>query len=359
MSFDIYPTCSHSLRVNTLLHDGARTGTFDTAALEHVLGVHILVLGLPPELHQFLSTTPKEEIDTAIIDFLVLLHHQLESENDIDGLRRMEEDLEPTVCRRLQHGIGVFPGGEPPPGKRANVLEQIVQLAFLTPWRIDVWGAYMTQTELTDLRSGLMVTGDVTAAKLLKDWIVFSDVLHGLVPDWGIADGLERAVCEGNNCEIFARVREVSLLVRDVNSFFSRLPRDVVERCLIPWVVKRECEALPSRRRLFPPLECTAGVTFLDELENADDEMINRLAIDRNGLSIWREWAATHGPGAQRTKDLCFPLDTKPWDDELDESSGDMPENDFESLLSSVSERLDPGTLAQRRAFIRGTRFLL
>lgn len=299
-NFTIYPTTESSLDVNDLLWHVVRNGIYDPTQGDPLLGAHVFMLGIAPELYKLLASTSLQDIHRGIIDFLVLLHHQLTSDGDDEGLVRLSDDILPRIWDEVIPNIGIFPNGEPTDPHRAKVLEQLVQISFMTPWRVDVFAAFLTADDVTEIlelcpnfcasamdyarrahfqmrdkrNSAARRQGEVML-KLYQDWRVFSAVLHdGMgLPYKQVTEAMERAVHRGKSVGIFEQAFVVLEAFRDGNSHLSMLPSDVLERTVVPWIVRRGCEAIAPRRRKLASLQSLLEVSsrYLDDLHAVGD----------------------------------------------------------------------------------------
>lgn len=309
--FNIYPTTANSLKVNNLLWHTVSRGSYDPSDGDPLLGAHVFVLGIAPELHEFLSTVSLDEMHRAIIDFLVLLHHQLTTDGDNAGLAKLKEDLVPEIWDKLNGSIGTFPNGEPTEPRRSKVLENLVQISFMTPWRVDIFAAYLTANDVTGLvdvlhtdrfeatpcryilandnRRGPERAQGKVMLKLYQDWRVFAAVLHdGMGLGYHlVAEAMERAVYAEKSAGLLEQAFTALEASENKMSFLSRLPTDVLERKIIPWVIRRGCEAIPPRRRRFASLKSLLEISsrYLEELQADDafpadmsDETVSMLA---------------------------------------------------------------------------------
>lgn len=167
-SFTIYPTSAYELRVNRLLWRVARTGQYPAACGgDELLQCPVIALALPTALNSFLSSASWQEVRTAIVDFLVLLRHQLGEDNDQVGLRVFDDELYPPILQEVLAGTGIFERNEPEGGRRAELLEKAVQLCFLTPWSVGVWGSSVViEKELHDTREYTSQCGKLDFSRL-------------------------------------------------------------------------------------------------------------------------------------------------------------------------------------------------
>lgn len=301
-AFNIYPTSKTSLPVNDLLWTCVNNGTYNPVQGDSLLGAHVFVLGLTPELHEFLSSVTIEEMHTAITDFLVLLHHQLQSDGDMESIARMTEDLVPDVWTKVELNIGVFPNGEPETGRRARTLEHLVQISFMTPWRVDVFGAYLTRDDVSASKrchSELDPTDSalgVVMSKLYEDWKVFRTLLcEGLgLPCAQAAEAMERAVHARKGGGILEQVKEVVKCGKRAGSWFDLVPTEVLEEWVAPWVVRRGCEMIAPRRRKLASLKSLLEMStrYLEELradalpvelEEETEDMVAALLAEGGG----------------------------------------------------------------------------
>lgn len=301
-AFNIYPTSTTHFPINHLLWTSVNAATYNPVQAHPLFGAHAFVLGLPPELYDFLSSVTLHEMHTAIIDFLVLLHHQLQTDGDMDGIAKMAEDLVPHVWRQVECNVGVFPNGEPDTGTRARILEHLVQISFMTPWRVDIFGAYLTDHDITvselhhdEIHPANSTLGAVMS-KLYEDWAVFRTLLcDGLgLPCVQAAEAMERAVHARKGGGLLDQVGALVKCGATVGSWFQRVPTEVLEECIAPWVVKRGCEMIAPRRRKLASLKSLLEMStqYLEELraealpvelEEETEDMVAALLAEAGG----------------------------------------------------------------------------
>lgn len=301
-AFNIYPTSHNSVPIIDLLWTCVNNGAYNPIRGDFLLGARVFALGLTPELHDFLSSVTIEEMHTAIIDFLVLLHHQLQGDGDVESIARMTEDLVPDVWTQVERNIGVFPNGEPETGRRARTLEHLVQISFMTPWRVDVFGAYLTendfatwegcQSKMDAVDSGL----GVVMNKLCEDWNVFRVLLcDGMGLSYAqAAEAMERAVHARKGGGLLEQVQEVIKCSARAGSWFEVIPTEVLEERVAPWVLRRGCEMIAPRRRKLASLKSLLEMStrYLEELraealpielEEETEDMVAALLAEGGG----------------------------------------------------------------------------
>lgn len=291
-SFNIYPTTTQSLQVNHLLWHTARTGAYHSSN-DSIFGCRVLAIGIAPDLYAFLTNVSLEEMHTATVDFLVLLQHQLTCDGDHVGLERLREDLVPHLYAEVEANIGSFPNGEPTEDRRAAVLERLVQMSFMTPWRVDVFAVYLTSADMDRLRVGLTVTGGceqhseplcgVVMAKLFRDWVAFSRTLGWLgLSNIAMTEAMERAVSAKKSTGLFEQAWIVLKLQRSKRYSISVLPIDVVEQRIVPWIIRLGCEAIPPRRRRLASMKSLLELSaqFLQDLRMGNGESFHHITGD-------------------------------------------------------------------------------
>lgn len=266
-AFNIYPTSATSLLINDILWRTARSAHY-TPIHPTLFDASIFIIGLTPELHDFLTKVTLPQMHQAIIDFLVLLHHQLTCDGDTQGLSRLRQELIPSVWTQVAANIGAFENGEPTDAKRSQILEHIVQISFMTPWRVDVFAAYQphaaTHTPVDAPCARVMLN-------MYHDWRVYHRVLHKRLrlPHRAVADALERAIHAHKSRPVFEQAFAVLQCADSPRSYLARLPRDVIENDVIPRVVRRACEAIPPRTRRFISLKSLLELSakFFEEIQ--------------------------------------------------------------------------------------------
>lgn len=291
-AFTIFPVNAQHVAVNRLLWHTAQRGYYNSKEASATLKTNVVTLGLPPQLYRFLSQISLREMYTAMTDFLVLLHHQLVLDDDADALENFSNDLYAPVLQHVLQHVGRFPRGEPGPGRRADLLEQIVQLCFLTPWQIGVFGAYLvpnhrdcesaskssltwgqiarqmwvetpsepalvemmirhrntsTQSRSIEPIANGMDEG-AAVIQLHNDWIMLYKFLQCTgVPPGGVTEALHRAVDSDRGMQMMQCAITVVELANVETSFFSWLSTDILIGCVVPWLVRRQLEAAPPR----------------------------------------------------------------------------------------------------------------
>lgn len=329
-SFTIFPVNAHQVATNRLLWQTVQHGYVDAEEGIQVLKSNVITLGVPPQLHTFLSEVTMREMYTAMTDFLVLMYHQLMIDNDTEGLDNFTHQLYRPVLQHVLQQVREFPRGEPEPGRRADLLEKIVQMCFLTPWKITVFGAYTVplrrdnalswanprtwseiahqlwaetpsypphtgplvqqenshrryyniRTRLNSMDEGMAVM------RLHSDWTVLFKMLKCTgVAVGGITEALHRMVDSDTGMEMMQLAMTVTELSQLETSYFSWLPNDLVSLGVIPWIVRRQVESVAPRSislsslkslidrsaRVFETLWATNGV---DDVVQAFDRLI-------------------------------------------------------------------------------------
>lgn len=285
-AFNIYPTKNKALEVNTFLWETVHNGFYDSCKGNALFGENVFVLGLGAELFDFLVHVSLEALDVAIIDFLVLLHHQLTIDGDAIGVAKLHEELLPHVWERVHANIGVFENGEPREPERAATLEHLVQISFMTPWRVDVLAGYLSPSDVGILldygplelsrrlpsfgADSVGVRGSAVL-KLYRDWQVYDDVFcQRLCMQRSAAlEAMDRAMYCGRSSGMYAQAAAVADLCETPGSLFSRLPLELVERAVVPWLVRRTCETIAPRQRRLATLKSLLELSskFFDEMD--------------------------------------------------------------------------------------------
>jgi hypothetical protein len=291
--FNIYPTTESTLEINNFLWRTVQNGYYDAEMGNSIFGSNVFVLGLPAELYDFLIHVTLPALDIAIIDFLVLLHHQLTTDGDAVGVEKLREELLPEVWERVERNIGVFDNGEPKEAERAATLEHLVQISFMTPWRVDVMAGFLNPQDMSTLLShgphaaserlpsfgpdSVGVRGSALL-KMYRDWLVYDDLLcQRLSMKRNAAlEAMDRAVYCGRSNQMYLQAAAVVDLCEDLSSWFSRLPIELVERAVVPWVVRRNCESIAPRKRQLATLKSLLEMSskfFEEAVDENDDEM--------------------------------------------------------------------------------------
>lgn len=280
ISFTIFPTNADALEINRMLWQLAHSGYYDSSEdiLLKLTNKKVWCVGLPTQLFIFLSSVTLDELQTAIVDFLLLLHSQLITDTDQHALHNFLDQLHPPILARVLDRVAAADDVEPAPGRRADVLEQLVQLCFLTPWDHPVFMAYETHGNQTE--SGSTILSCMTAE---------SNALHELQAAWmeleaclrytgvtarGVTDALQRAVNSGKGQIMLQRASLVASMGRSESSMLSRLPPDVLDFHLVPWVLRRDIESTPPcfripSNRWLSMIEMDVAAQLLDDMRAA------------------------------------------------------------------------------------------
>lgn len=284
--FNIYPTSANTLAINNFLWETVHNGFFDASEGYRLFGDNVYVLGLAAELYDFLVHVSREALEVAIIDFLVLLHHQLSSDGDVVGVEKLKEELIPEVWARVEQSIGIHENGEPKEVDRAATLEHLVQISFMTPWRVDVLAGFLAPDDMSRvLLQGPKCASDKMEAggpegvgvrgsallKLYRDWKVYDDVLCRRLNMARTAalEAMDRAVYCGRSLPMYEQASFVLDLCEQSSSWFSLLPNELMERSVVPWIIRRHCESIAPRRRRLATLKSLLELStkFFEELD--------------------------------------------------------------------------------------------
>lgn len=298
-AFNIYPTSEKTLAVNKFLWETVHNGYYDSEKGNPLFGENVFVLGLGAELFDFLVHVSLEALDVAIIDFLVLLHHQLTIDGDVVGVTKLQEELLPQVWEQVRSNIGVFENGEPREPERAATLEHLVQISFMTPWRVDVLAGYLSTSDMgiflnygpIELSRRLPSFGADSVGvrgsavlKLYRDWQVYDDVFCKRLSMKRNAalEAMDRAMYCGKSICMYEQAASVVDLCEAKNSLFSLLPIELVERAVVPWIVRRNCETIAPRQRRLATLKSLLELSskFFDELDGGGDAVDVMMADD-------------------------------------------------------------------------------
>lgn len=242
VQFSIFPTSADVLTVNEMLWRLARTGIYDTSddVLFRLKRRVIKCVGLSTQLYSFLSSISLDELHTVTLDFLLLLHSQLTSDSDEHALHNFLDQLHPPMLTQVLERAATADDAEPAPGRRADILEQAVQLCFLTPWEHPVFLAYESETG----------DGETTEGKALSElhsaWVELAAFLQLTgASARGVTDALQRAVNSNRGQAILKRASVVTSLNQSSSCLLSSLPKDLVDLHLVPWVLRRDIESIP------------------------------------------------------------------------------------------------------------------
>lgn len=154
-SFNLYPSTSHDLKINHLLWRVAQAGEYDPSNGNLLLGHNIISLAMPKEFFSLLSSVDETFLNYCIYEVLALISE----DEDVEGLRLMESELEPTVWEKLQDYISnrrdtlhnrTFPVEDESNHTRSvsEAVEILLRLCYLSPWRIDIFAAYISPSDM-------------------------------------------------------------------------------------------------------------------------------------------------------------------------------------------------------------------
>lgn len=242
VQFSIFPTNADVLAINDMLWKVARTGIYEASdeTLFTLKRRVIKCVGLSTQLYAFLSSISLEELHTVTLDFLLLLHSQLMSDSDEHALHNFLDQLHPPMLAQVLERAAVSEEAEPAPGRRADILEQAVQLCFLTPWEHPVFIAYESDTDEGETKEGKALE------ELHSAWVELAAFLqHTGVSARGVTDALQRAVNSRRGQSILKRASMVASLNRSASCLLSLLPKDLIDLHLVPWVLRRDIESIP------------------------------------------------------------------------------------------------------------------
>lgn len=197
------------------------------------------------------------------------------------------QDLLPEIWHTVRSNIGHFPEGKPTRGKRALALERLVQISFMTPWRVDVFGAYFSAVDVANIAAcgstdvgSVSASGDVDGhctgiaiSKLYDDWKVYRRLLcngAGLSSQEAL-EAMDCAVHSGRSKETMHMATEIGQLGRTKGSWFEKLPHDLVDSKIVGWVVRQHCEQVSPR-------ECSQ--VNLKNLLKISNECLEELTMD-------------------------------------------------------------------------------
>lgn len=295
--FNIYPTSQISLDINRILWETIHSGCYDAAKGNEIFGENIFALGVSAELFDFLVHVSEEELEQTINDFLVLLHHQLTTDGDAAGVAKLREELLPQVWACLEENTKHSENGEPKDAGRAATLEHLVQICFMTPWRVDVMAGYLTAQDTSALlasrKRGIVSaipslgSGDVgykgsAMLKMFEDWLIYEDIFCQCLnmPHKAALEAMDRGIYHRRNEMMFKEASTVMDLYGQKSSLFGLLPAGVIERAVVPWIVRRHCESVPPRKRRLATLKSLLELSsrFFEEMNtngNESDMLIN------------------------------------------------------------------------------------
>ncbi|CAN8063703.1 unnamed protein product [Agarophyton chilense] len=309
-SFNIYPTTDTHVRLHRVLHTAANLGALPAPMLDSVFDQQVHALAFTPELFEFLATVTFEELQTAIIDFLGLLHHQLLWDADHAAVDSMHRELLPSVWQRVHAQIGFFEYGEPTSGRRSIVLEHLVQISFMTPWRVDVHAIFTPSASSSDTAlkpsSNMQAPSSLLLTKLVQDWILFDSLLKPIhCTPHEVVEALERSIATSQSSHIFACI--FTLLQ---SQFVAQLPPDVFDR-LVAWLLRRSCERLPPRQRRLASLRKLLAISSqrLQEVSFETSLSVSELLLqdEDDDSSVQDDVLSTSEPQPS------YPLDVLPW----------------------------------------------
>lgn len=299
VQFSIFPTSADVLAINDMLWRVARTGVYDTSddVLFKLKKKVIKCIGLSTQLYAFLSSISLEELHTVTLDFLLLLHSQLTSDSDEHALHNFLDQLHPPMLAQVLERAAVSEEAEPAPGRRADILEQAVQLCFLTPWEHPVFAAYESETEKGETKEGKALV------ELHSAWVELGTFLqHTGVSVRGVTDALQRAVNSRRGQSLLKRASMVASLNRSTSCLFSLLPKDLIDLHVVPWVLRRDIESIPpctrsSQTEWLSMAEVDAATRMVDDMRAAGlrDDTIHLLDWSIVSEPVRSRVLASHG----------------------------------------------------------------
>lgn len=225
LAFNIYPTCEHAQEINRIIWKSAHNQ--DVGELRNFTGLDVVAVAIPIELHDFLRAVTWEQAVNGVVDFLKLLQTQFEQDGDLAGMRQMHCDIVEDIWERVENADEVANEG------RAEVLDCLVQLCFMTPWKTEILVYHIAVVEQG-------TNHEVFMKMLWRDLAWFKLYLRG--------DGerrrraMQRCLAGGMG-ELHACVREVS----GCGGMFARLPVDVVQTDVVACVILQWANNIPKR----------------------------------------------------------------------------------------------------------------
>lgn len=172
--FNLYPACRRDLLVNDLLWRVAQKGEYDPADGNILLENNILSLAMPHKFFSFLANISRQDLHVCMLQVLALIAE----DEDAEGLALMRSELDETVWTDLENYMATTAGPSSIDGttelglKLRRDVEMLLRLCYLSPWKIDVYAAYVTPqdmaTALSATSRGYDITTDVTDRKLVR-----------------------------------------------------------------------------------------------------------------------------------------------------------------------------------------------
>lgn len=266
-SLNLYPTSAACVATNELLWQAAHAGEH-AAAGDALLGTNVLALAMSEELFGFLRRVSLPGLRRCVLEFLALLA----ADETAEGLALMAGELEPDVWEDLctLRADDVRPGGQ-----SLRDVEALRAMCCLSPWRVDVYAAYVTPTDMRAVLTakeheqdeptpsgaeggaGGQYTPPNLAAKIRARAPSKNVVYWKLFCDWqtyrriwvqrlGVhpadaAAAMCAAVADGRHNAAWGRAEVVLMCAARSDNLFSAIPKDVVCNILAPHVLLAGC----------------------------------------------------------------------------------------------------------------------
>lgn len=278
--FNLYPACRRDLHVNDLLWQVAQTGEYDPAHGNILLENNVLSLSIPREFYSFLSNVSREHLNTCMLQLLALIAE----DEDAEGLALMRSELDVSVWCDLERYMASsdadskIDGGTDRGRKLIKDVEMLLRLCYLSPWKIDVYAAYVTPQDMATVLSensrGADISIDVSDRKLVRSaarrpvstslssasqlppraralsktevfWKLFLDwrryrkvLVQGLGIDAAeVTSTMLHSIAKGTQRKSWERAELIMACSTRPGNLFSQLPREVVFNIVAPHVL--------------------------------------------------------------------------------------------------------------------------
>lgn len=279
--FNLYPACRRDLLLNNLLWRVAQKGEYDPADGNVLLENNVFSLAMPHKFFSFLAGISREDLHVCMLQVLALIAE----DEDAEGLALMRSELDETVWSDLENymakggGASTIDGSTELGLKLMRNVEMLLRLCYLSPWKIDVYAAYVTPqdmaTVLSDTSRGLDIGVNVADRKLVRSgarrpvsagpvvskgaspprmratsktmvfWKLFLDwrryrkvLVQGMGIDAAeVTSAMLHSIVEGTQKVAWERAELVMASSLQRDNLFSSLPREVVFNIVAPYVL--------------------------------------------------------------------------------------------------------------------------
>lgn len=267
--------------MNDLLWRVAQQGEYDPANGNVLLENNVFSLAMPHKFFSFLAGISRKDLHTCMLQVLALIAE----DEDAEGLALMRSELDETIWNDLENYMASSGGTSTIDGttelglKLMRDVEMLLRLCYLSPWKIDVYAAYVTPqdmaTVLLDTSRGSDMSANVVDRKLVRSgarrpvsagpivskgaspprmratsktmvfWKLFLDwrryrkvLVQGLGIDAADATTtMLHSIAEGTQKMAWERAELVMASSVQQGNLFSSLPKEVIFNIIAPYVL--------------------------------------------------------------------------------------------------------------------------